>query len=82
MREGEYVCLIGALADELRPAAGNNIAIAHLVDEADEAFQAYWDQQEPTDDEIYNRPRPVHDLEGYDLDDPKRITLQRENDKI
>lgn len=73
------VHLVAALAAELRPHAEGDPSLAWMLEDADDFVEAYWAGYEPTDDEIMRTSRPVHDLDGYDLGDPKRVALQREN---
>lgn len=70
-----HVDLIVEAVEALRRHGEGELATA--LD--NEIVGEFWDSMEPTDSEILRTSRVSHDLGGYDLGDPKRITLEREN---
>lgn len=70
-----HVDLIVEAVEALRSHGEGELATA--LD--NEIVGEFWDSMEPSDDDVMRTSRPVHDLGGYDLGDPKRITLEREN---
>lgn len=70
--------LLAEVVDELREQGGS----PGLIERCEDEIAEFWNGYEPTDMEMSRTSRSFHDLDGYALDDPKRITLQRENDRI
>lgn len=73
----EQADLLARCAELVRPLADLGDQDAELLLELlDAEIEEFWDGYEPTD----TRPssRPVYDLDGYDLGDPKRIALEME----
>jgi hypothetical protein len=72
------VDLLAEMVAELRDKGGS----PGLIEQAEDEISEFWNGYEPTDMEMSRTSRSFHDLDGYALDDPKRVTLQRENGRI